>query len=155
MEDIIYAEHQAIREQLFGGEAPSIQDQIDDGYLKIETSRIPNAGLGVFATSIIPAGECIDLYSGEIIMISKDNNNMSGEYLMDVSPSGYYVDAEKKEFANITRFINHAVENDANCRVQYFQSPESNLHIPVIITKREIAKGEELLYNYGKYLNSF
>ena len=51
------------------------------------SSQIPKAGLGVFACEDIPAGTCIDEYTGEVI-----SSNRVSNYALEVRPD-CFIDA--------------------------------------------------------------
>jgi len=55
--------------------------------LRLASSQIPKAGLGVFACEDIPAGTCIDEYTGEVI-----SSNRVSNYALEVRPD-CFIDA--------------------------------------------------------------
>jgi SET domain-containing protein len=55
--------------------------------LYLTNSQIPDSGLGVFTKDFIPAGSCIDEYSGDVYFF-----NPGGFYVLEVNEK-YYIDA--------------------------------------------------------------
>ena len=55
--------------------------------LRLASSQIPKAGLGVFACEDIPAGTCIDEYTGEVL-----SSNRVSNYALEVRPD-CFIDA--------------------------------------------------------------
>ena len=60
--------------------------------LKVNKSKIPNAGLGLFLLEDVKAGECVARYSGEVIDQS-ENETRTGNYRIMISKN-VYLDAE-------------------------------------------------------------
>ena len=57
--------------------------------LYLATSQVPNAGIGVFTRETIPAGSCIDEYTGEVI-----SSNRASSYALEVRPD-CFIDARE------------------------------------------------------------
>lgn len=123
---------------------------------KYEVRKSPIHGNGVFAARDISEGEWIVDYLGE--KISKEESNRRGlEYEKNAGENGggavYIFELDDKydidgnfEY-NDARFINHA------CRTNCEAVNEDG--VIKIYATRDIAKGEELLYNYGYALEHF
>lgn len=103
--------------------------------LKIRRS---STGLGLFADQDISQGTFVIEYTGELISIEQANRR-GGKYLFKID-SELAIDAKNRE--NLARYINHSCQ--PNCEVQI------NRKLILIFALRDIAKGEELNYDYGK-----
>jgi len=55
--------------------------------LYLAASQVPKAGIGVFARETIPAGSCIDEYTGEVL-----SSNRVSDYVLEVRPD-CFIDA--------------------------------------------------------------
>jgi SET domain-containing protein len=86
------------------------------------------------------------------------NQGLSGDYLFDVGDD-LYIDGEDTDVSNWCRFINHA-EGDAcnletRCSRQIWNGNEMVPPRLWFVARRDIAPGEELLFDYGdRYWNS-
>lgn len=121
-----------------------------------EVRKSPIHGNGVFAARDIKKGERIIEYLGE--KISKEESNRRGlereELAKKTGDGAVYIfelddqwDIDGNFDYNDARFINHA------CRTNSESVCEDG-HIYVYAT-RDIAKGEEILYNYGYSFKHF
>ena len=121
-----------------------------------EVRKAPIHGNGVFAARDIKKGERIIEYLGE--KISKEESNRRGlereELAKKTGDGAVYIfelddnwDIDGNFDYNDARFINHA------CRTNSESICEDG-HIYVYAT-RDIAKGEEILYNYGYSFEHF
>ena len=128
--------------------------------LKVAVSRLPNAGLGVFAIEDIASKTLLGTYTG------KKCGSEDGDYVLDVS--GYdedgkhvtkCVDAEElpggPNKTNWTRFIN-GVSYIGGVRVttqvknvEFFIKGFGKSVSIGVRTTRDIKKGDELLLDYG------
>jgi len=81
-----------------------------------------------------------------------------GEDEFDASPStglyamrtnGVVIDGEDPDRSNYCRFINHSVRR-ANCQATEAWEDDSPLAAVYLETLRDIAAGEELLFDYGE-----
>lgn len=125
---------------------------------KIETGYCPNVsvryiseqvGHGVFAEEAIKAGSYIGEYTG----IVRENlrvyfaplNNYCYEYpVPDRIGRSFVIDATE---GNFTRFINHSYKPNLNPVYAFF---DGFYHL-IFLSRREIQKGEQLCYNYGRH----
>ena len=102
-------------------------------------------GYGVFALEEIPAFAFIGEYTGEVRCRKRaDKHN---HYCFDYSigeKSPFLIDAEKQ--GNLTRFINHSARPNLEPIAVLSQGA---MHL-ILQTKRAIAKGEQLTYDYGE-----
>jgi len=123
---------------------------------KHEVRKSPIHGNGVFAVCEIKQGERVIEYLGE--KISKEESNRRGlereEFAKKSGGGAVYIFELDDEFDidgnfdyNDARFINHACRT--NC-----EAVSENGTI-WIYASRDIANGEELLYNYGYALEHF
>ena len=107
-------------------------------------------GWGLFATRAIPAGEPVIEYTGELIrlpvvdmrqeMYEKQGNH--GSYVFRLNDDPMYIDATV--LGGPAKFINHSC--DPNCTSKNMDF-DGETHI-VIFSNRDIARGEELSYDY-------
>lgn len=102
-------------------------------------------GYGVFALDEIPAFAFIGEYTGEVRKRKRaDKHN---HYCFDYSigeKSPFLIDAEKQ--GNLTRFINHSSRPNLEPAAVF---SEGAMHL-ILVSKRPIAKGEQLTYDYGE-----
>ena len=110
----------------------------------IKTSKIPNAGDGVFVTKDLPKGLFVGTYQGRVLT-QKEVEASKSKYIMKINIVGrptIYVDGA--EHGNWTKKLNH--------------NKNSNLKLLAngnFITQRAISKGEELTFDYGPHANWF
>jgi len=130
-------------------------------FLNIGYSKIPNAGLGIFANARINKGTFLGNYMGEI---SDDANNIRSDYIFTSKNriKSFSIDGTNIETSNYTRFINCAAigtENvvavrhrDATGASVYVKQDGKQIDIDGYIfffAARDIEPGEELLFDYG------
>lgn len=127
----------------------------------VEVRPSPGKGLGVFAARPIAAGTLITRGTGTLRSSSEqavltDAFATSGLYAWSLGPS-WVVDADDEARSGWARYINHSVRRQ-NCAPVFTDPPEGlrrllpSLPCPFAIwfeTQRDIAEGEELLYDYG------
>ena len=113
------------------------------GLFKIKVQR-SKSGLGLFAQEDIPKGKYIIEYFGR--ELSKDEQYTSNsKYLFEIN-SKKTIDGSTR--ANTARYINHSCR--PNCEVEIKKGRI------LVFSKKDIKKGEELSYDYGKeYWNEF
>lgn len=97
-------------------------------------------GLGLFATTHIPAGKRIIEYTGKLITNEEVERRKFGKYFFGVDDK-YSIDGTPR--SNIARYINHSCRPNADA----FVSPRSRR--VWIWSKRAIKPGEEITFNYG------
>jgi len=132
------------------------------GFLNIGYSKIPNAGLGIFANTKINKGAFLGNYMGE--MHDDTNGLPKSDYLFTSKNKThtYSIDGTNIEMSNYTRFINcSAINKDNVMAVRHRDATDAS----VLVTKtgkqididgyifffaaRDIEPGEELLLDYG------
>lgn len=115
--------------------------------LEVKKSRIPNAGLGLYATRKIKKGQFIVEYKGEIIRTGDYNERYNdhgfGEYGMALN-TRLVIDARATS-SGLARYICDAFGSNLKPNVKYY---EYDHHVDVI-AYRDIEAGEELLVDYG------
>ena len=131
-------------------------------FVNIGYSKIPNAGLGIFANTRINKGRFLGNYMGEIS--DGDNNLPRSDYVFTSKSrtKTFSIDGANFETSNYTRFINCAAigtENvvavrhkDANGTSVYVTKDGKQIDIDgyiFLFAARDIEPGEELLYDYG------
>lgn len=114
---------------------PKYQTNQKNNFLKVKRS---SSGLGLFTEKNIPQGSFILEYTGKFLS-TKEADSMGGKYLFRIN-SSWAIDGKGRE--NISRYINHFCR--PNCEVQI------NRKMILIYAIRDIGKGEELGYDYGK-----
>lgn len=129
-------------------------------FLSIKYSKIPNAGLGLFANSDIPQGTFLGNYMGEVYhnkAACRDN-----DYIFRTD--NFMIDALDVTKSNFSRFMNCCNNNDVeNVLVIKYVNPgkscvftktngeEIDINNYVFFyAKRKILSDEELLYDYGE-----
>lgn len=102
------------------------------------------AGLGLFADEPLKRGQLVIEYIG-YLLTSKEADERGGKYLFELS-SRRTIDGTPRW--NTARYINHSC--DPNCETTIDRG-----HV-LIHTRRAVARGEELTYDYGtEYYNDF
>ncbi|MFL6229065.1 MAG: SET domain-containing protein [Pyrinomonadaceae bacterium] len=97
-------------------------------------------GLGLFATTHIPAGKRIIEYTGKLITNEEVDRRKTGKYFFGVDDK-YAIDGTPR--TNIARYINHSCRPNAEAFV-------TRTRRVWVWSKRTIKPGEEITYNYGK-----
>ncbi len=124
--------------------------EIESAYIPVVSVRWVNdqVEFGLFAEEGLEKGSCVGEYTG---IIRKNDrryleplNNYCYTYpVLDEIGREYVIDATK---GNLTRFINHSyTPNLQPIHVFY----EGFFHL-IFLAMRQIKKGEQLSYNYGK-----
>ncbi|KAL4003467.1 SET domain family protein [Acanthocheilonema viteae] len=120
-------------------------EQTLPAFFEIKTSKIPKAGLGVFAKMDIPIGLVFGPYQGILLSDPKkaDQNGYSWEIRISGKPS-QYIDGSDPRYSNWMRYINSSrFENEQNLiAFQYNGSVYYRVFKP-------ISEGIELLVWYG------
>lgn len=115
----------------------------EPGDFKLLVKR-SSAGLGLFAGEDIPKGTCIIEYFGRTIS-PEEEYTINSKYLFEIN-SKKTIDGSTRE--NKARYINHSCRPNAE--------PEIIKGKVLIMATRQIKKGEEILYDYGKeYWNEY
>jgi SET domain-containing protein len=129
-------------------------------FLSIKYSKIPNAGLGLFANSDIPQGTFLGNYMGEVYH-NKAACPMN-DYIF--STNSFMIDGLDVTKTNFARFMNCCYNNDVEnvLAIKYVNPGKSCVftksngekvdinNYVFFYAKRNILKGEELLYDYGE-----
>ncbi|MCD9030712.1 SET domain-containing protein-lysine N-methyltransferase [Luteimonas sp. Y-2-2-4F] len=120
--------------------------------LKIEARKSPIHGNGVFATRKIRKGERIVRYVGAL-RTHEDVDEAYGEveenghtFLFTLNDD-YVIDANVR--GNIARWINHSCDPNCEAVVEEDDKGRPEKDKVFIEALRDIARGEELTYNYG------
>lgn len=96
------------------------------------------SGLGLFAGESIPKKTCLIEYVGRVISREEEYTSKS-KYLFEIN-SRKTIDGQAR--SNKARYINHSCR--PNCEPEIYQGRV------FIFSKKDIQKGEELSYDYGK-----
>lgn len=140
------------------GEMPSKDIGVVGEGVEIKTSKIPNAGNGLFATRTFKKGERITEYCGKEIW--KDTFNRKGSKPVShivTRRDGYLIDGLKDpERAKENRLGGASFANDTrtrynNAMLQRFVNPTNKTTNKVyIVALRTIGPSEEIFVNYGQ-----
>lgn len=104
---------------------------------KVRVGR-SKSGLGLFAMEPIPKGKKIIEYVGRVLTGEPDDAT-SGQYIFNLSKK---VDIDGAPRWNVARYANHSCRPNA-------ESDVIKGHVWVK-SKKDITKGEEIVYDYGK-----
>jgi SET domain-containing protein len=107
--------------------------------LKLDVKK-SSAGLGLFAGENIKKGVKIIEYIGEKIT-AEEADRRGGKYLFEINTK-WTIDGTTRK--NTARYINHACGSAANCEAEVKKGQIW------ISAKKDIKKGDELTYDYGK-----
>lgn len=118
----------------------------------IVARRSPIHGTGVFAARKLKAGQDVVQYRGRLLTHEQadelygDGGETGHTFLFTLNDQ-YILDANVR--GNDARWINHSCE--PNCQAVLYESPKGDRRRDrvVIETLRDIARGEELTYDYG------
>ncbi|MCJ8734606.1 hypothetical protein PDJAM_G00237300 [Pangasius djambal] len=112
--------------------------------LEVQTSSIPDAGLGVFNKGeIIPVGVHFGPYEGDLVDKEEAMNSGYSWVIYKSMQSEEYIDAKREMHANWMRYVNCARNNDEQNLVA-FQYQGGILYRSC----RPIKPGQELLLSY-------
>lgn len=118
----------------------------DDG-IEVRDSRIPHAGNGLFATRKHAQGDVICAYTGTIYASKVAWKLADKSYLMKLG-DGKYVDA-LHSLDVAARYINDCRGKLGGYNVTFEKRPEEDRAL--VVAMRDIANGEELFVNYGRF----
>ena len=135
-------------------------------FVEIKYSKIPNAGLGIFARTKIKAGTFLGNYMGEIIEDEKQIPVTDYLYRSNRYNKEFWMDAIDMEKSNYTRFLNCCSSSQVGTENVYTIRYTDETKPSVFTTSngkqidiqgyifmyaaRDIEEGEELMYNYGE-----
>lgn len=116
-------------------------------YAKFSVCQAAGKGLGLFAAEDIEEGTLVVEYTGEVIdkteMEERDRQRGKQQHWYTMAMGkGRYIDAT--DYGNEARFANHSCE--PNCETQLWSC--GNESFVGIFTLRDVAKGEELTFDY-------
>ena len=120
--------------------------------VKIMTSKIPGAGLGLFLLEDVKKGAFVARYSGEAITHA-ENETRSGHYRIKIS-SNLYLDAEQRHHFE-GRYINDGKRAGRRINVRFAAGYRTNtcsvtnLRWIRIFATRDMKAGAELYLDYG------
>jgi len=107
----------------------------------------PGQGLGLFALEQIQKKDFVIEYKGKKIP-TKVADTLGTKYLFEIDEK-WTVDGSDKKYGNEARYINHSCEPNCEAEIDEYD------HI-LIYAIKNIKKGEELNYDYGKeYFDEF
>lgn len=124
--------------------------EIKEGFLAKVSVRWIGTGIGygLFAEETIAAGSFVGEYTGIVrennLRYLEPLNNYCYEYpILDAIGRSYVIDATH---GNLTRFINHSTKSNLQPAYAF---RDGAFHC-IFLALREIQKGEQLSYDYGK-----
>lgn len=103
--------------------------------------------MGLFAIRDFEQGECIDLYEGPRLSIMDVSNRPHRAYELQVIEHFCVINGASTQSC-ISRYINNAPEEIANCRFTRF-CPSDSVFLVSVQASRGVVAGEEFLVNYG------
>ena len=112
----------------------------DDTYRPSVVVKRSSAGLGLFADEAIKKETLVIEYTGERIT-QEEANKRGGKYLFEVTDN-LVIDGKGR--GNTARYINHACK--PNCEAEHDEE-DDRIYIRAC---KNIKKGEEITYHYGK-----
>jgi SET domain-containing protein len=130
-------------------------------FVNIGYSKIPNAGLGIFANTKIKKGTFLGNYMGEI---RDEFTDIRSDYIFASKnrTKTFSIDGANIETSNYTRFINcSAVDKENILVVRHRDATGGSIFLTkdgkqididgyiFLFAARDIEPGEELLYDYG------
>lgn len=107
----------------------------------VQKSSLPHAGQGLFTKRKLVKGQVIDCYGGHV-----HSRKPHGDAYVMCLHSHLYVTGKDRRVGFLARFANHASHGKSNCMFVHLTAKQSFVWL---IARRNIAKGEELLVNYG------
>ncbi|MCD6673883.1 MAG: SET domain-containing protein-lysine N-methyltransferase [Burkholderiaceae bacterium] len=123
---------------------------------RIVTHRSQIHGNGVFAASDIPKGTRLIQYKGQLLTHEQSDRMYpdsadTGHTFLFVLNDDWVLDANRE--GNSARWINHSC--DPNCEAVLLESSNGDSRRDRVYLEaiRDIARGEELTYNYGIVLD--
>ncbi|CAC5377323.1 PRDM7_9 [Mytilus coruscus] len=114
--------------------------------LSVKESRIPNAGLGVFADKTFPQRSRFGPYEGEVTT-DPDKAHSTGYawQIYDDGTTNHYIDANNKTKSNWMRYVNCARNEDEQNLIAYQYKGQIFYR-----SFKDILQGTELLVWYGQ-----
>lgn len=131
-------------------------------FVNIGYSKIPNAGLGIFANTKIIKGTFLGNYMGEICDNISSRPHSDYIFTSKSQTKTFSIDGANIETSNYTRFINcAAIDTDNVMAVRHRDATGASIYVTAagkqididgyifLFAARDIEPGEELLYDYG------
>jgi hypothetical protein len=130
--------------------------------LEVKESTIADAGMGLFATADMEKGEALDVYHAAYSSVEPPRNKDKRTYLLHFED--YWIDGVAAQ-SSLVRYANtcdspnaaivrisdvHWAKGDKKLEAAMtFDVRGLHFNLPVAVTTRAIAKGEEIFLNYG------
>jgi hypothetical protein len=119
-------------------------------HTRVEKSKIPGAGLGLFMQEKARPNDRVAIYSGKLLTKEQADQSAS-KYIVQVGK--YYLDGEDTSSA-VGRYVNYAPAQDANARLRAGTKPtwderRQRWWISIRATKN-IGPNEEIRMSYGQ-----
>lgn len=107
----------------------------------------PEVGFGLFSNQDISKNTFIGEYAGELLKPCHYLSSTDYQYKYPLEfESDRFLSIDAKYFGNHTRFINHSYSPNLD---KYYAFFEGLYHV-IFQANRDIKKGEQLTFNYGK-----
>ncbi|RHY55231.1 hypothetical protein DYB30_002581 [Aphanomyces astaci] len=123
----------------------SVEDS-NGGGVEVKMSRLPNAGLGLFATTTFNAGDVVCVYRGQVLATADALKVADKSYLMRLG-GGVYIDA-RTCIGVKARYINDCRSRGVH-NVEFEKLPL--LQKANVRATRYIHIGDEIYVDYGKW----
>ena len=119
-------------------------------HTRVDQSKIPGAGLGLFMQETAKRNDRVAIYSGDLLT-KEDAEKSTSKYIMQVGP--HYLDGEKVHHA-VGRYINYAPAARANARIRARSKPmwdeqKQRWWVSIKATKT-MRPNEEITIPYGQ-----
>lgn len=127
----------------------------------VKESKIPGAGMGLFANREFSKGEELGIYKGKLLTIEECDRYENWDHMLDITDRHPYVSLYPAKNM-LLRYINHSPAKIKGFQVPHHKSPnvkfaefDSPPFVKIIATK-DIARNQEIYLNYGSfYTNLF
>lgn len=135
----------APRLDTMASEAEGSQTEIEPG-LYVALSKIPDAGLGLFASHDFAVGALVAKYTGKLLKTTEALRLADKSYLMRLGPQKY---VDCRECMDVgARYINDCRRKDMY-NVRFEKRPDEN--DALVIAIKAIAAGDEIYVDYGRW----
>lgn len=127
--------------------------------MPLQVFKTKGKGWGVRSNQAIPKGTFVEEYIGEVISVSESDNRgqfydkFGCSYLFDMDfaqsefPTKYVIDSYI--LGNVGRFFNHSCTPNLAVFAVFHDSADNQMHRLAFFASRDIAKGEELCFDYN------
>ncbi|CAF0858841.1 unnamed protein product [Adineta ricciae] len=114
--------------------------------LEVKPSQIPGAGSGLYTRNPIAKDSCVCVYTGQVLRTIDAIRLEDKTYLMRLGPQVYVNPHDDNSM--LGRYINDP-RNRLLHNVLFDKRPDEQC--AYVIAKRDIARGEEIFADYGRW----